>query len=232
MKKGIIMYKKILSIPLLLSLSLFIGCSNKSIKKETPKKQNETISESSFVGKVLVGTLTLLGTKGNIGKALRASKFGGNASGYFVGKKLSDMQKRYKAKEEELIVNILKIDEESSELKEKNSQLLAELTSMQTKIEKLKVDKELKESQKTLKQTAIKTKLQDKKKRLQQLLSKNSQVSKKIAFSKTKVNEYEYTKEDKKEILKSVALLEKNSKNYTQEINKNIASIDTMISTL
>jgi hypothetical protein len=227
------MYKKVLSISLLISLSLFIGCSNKSIEKKNPnKKQNETITETSLIGKVVVGTLTLLGTKGNIGKALNASRFGGNASSYFVGKKLSDMQKRYKAKEEELIANILKIDVESSELREKSSQLLVELNSMQNKIEALKAYKQIKESQKVLKQASIKTKLQDKKKRLQQLLSKNSQVSKKIAFSKTKVNEYEYTTEDKTEILKSAVLLEKNSQNYTQKISKNIASIDKMISTL
>jgi DNA repair exonuclease SbcCD ATPase subunit len=221
------MYKKISSIPLLIALSLFLGCSNKPVKK-----QNETMTESSFVGKVLVGTLTLLGTKGNIGKALNASRFGGNASSYFVGKKLSDMQKRYKAKEEELIANILKIDVESSELREKNSQLVVELDSMQKKIKALQADKELKENQKALKQASIKVTLQENKKRLQQLLSQNQQVSEKISFSKTKAKEYEYTKEDRKEILKSVALLEKSSQQYAQEINKNIASINTMISTL
>jgi len=221
------MYKKISSIPLLIALSLFLGCSNKPVKK-----QNETMTESSLVGKVLVGTLTLFGTKGNIGKALNASRFGGNASSYFVGKKLSDMQKRYKAKEEELIANILKIDVESSELREKNSQLLVELNSMQKKIEALKADKQLKESQKVLKQASIKTKLQEKKVRLERLLTQNRQVSEKIAFSKTKANQYEYTQEDRKEILKSVALLEKSSQSYTHDINKNIASINTMISTL
>ncbi|SFV51378.1 hypothetical protein MNB_SV-12-1006 [hydrothermal vent metagenome] len=221
------MYKKTSLISLLIILSLFLGCSNKSVEK-----QNETMTESSLVGKVLVGTLTLLGTKGNIGKALNASRFGGNASSYFVGKKLSDMQKRYKAKEKELIANILKIDVESNELREKNSQLVIELKSMQKKIEALKADKQLKESQKVMKQTSLKTKLQEKKVRLEQLLTQNRQVSKKIAFSKTKANQYEYTPKDRKEILKSVALLEKSSQSYTHDINKNIASIDKMISTL
>lgn len=224
------MYKKIFQFSLI--ISIFGGCANKSLSKENPpKKQNETITESSLIGKVLVGTLALLGT-GNVGKALKASKFGGNASGYFVGKKLSDMQKRYKEKEEELISNILQIDEESTELKEKNSQLLVELSSMQEKIEELNENKQIKESQKSVQQTAIKDKLEEKKKRLQSLLTKNRQVSKKIALSKSKANEYEYTKEDKKEILKSVAFLEKSSQNYEKDINKNIASIDNMISTL
>ena len=228
------MQKKITTISLLIYITLFSACSNKTVQKEesSTNRQNQTMSETSLVGKVLVGTLTLLGTKGNIGKALNASRFGGNASAYFMGKKLSDMQKRYKEKEEELIANIIKIDEESVELKEKNNQLLLELTSMQKKIKELKENKQLKESQRTLKQASIKTKLQEKKKRLQLLLTQNRQVSKKIAFSKSKANEYEYTTEDKKEILKSVAFLEKSSQNYTQNINKNIASIDKMISTI
>jgi len=225
------MYKKIFKISLI--ISIFGGCANKSLSKDSPpKKQNETITESSFIGKVLVGSLALLATGGNVGKAMKASKFGGNASGYFVGKKLSDMQKRYKEKEEELISNIIKIDEESTELKEKNSQILIELISMQEKIEELNENKQIKESQKSVRQKSIKNKLQDKKKNLLSLLSKNKQVSKKLALSKNKANEYKYTKEDKKEILKSVAFLEKNSQNYEKNINKNIASINKMISTL
>jgi len=228
------MQKKITTISLLISITLFSACSNKTLQQEenSKNKQNKTMTETSLAGKLLVGTLTLLGTKGNIGKALNASRFGGNASAYFMGKKLSDMQKRYKEKEEELIANIIKIDEESIELKKKNSQLLVELTSMQEKIEELKENKQLKESQKTLKQVSIKEKLQEKRKRLQLLLTQNREVFKKIAFSKSKAHEYEYTREDKKEILKSVAFLEKSSQNYTQDINKNIASIDNMINTL
>ncbi len=221
------MYKKVSSIPLIIALSLFLGCSNKPVKK-----QNETMTESSLVGKVLLGTLTLLGTKGNIGKALKASRFGGNASSYFVGKKLSDMQKRYKEKEQELISNIIQIDEESTELKKKNGQLLVELISIQEKIKELEENKQIKESQKIKKQTSIKNKLIEKKKSLQSLLSKNRQISKKVAFSKNKVNKYKYTKEDKKEILKSIAFLEKSSQNHAQNINKNIDSINKMISTL
>ena len=103
-------------------LPLLTNCSNRPIKKDhKATKQNETISESSFLGKLLIGTLTLYGTKGNIGKALKATRFGGNASGYFVGKNLSDMQKNYKEKEEELISNILKI-ENNFHLNEKRSE--------------------------------------------------------------------------------------------------------------
>ena len=222
------MYNKIFLTSILLSLYLFNGCANKS----TAKKQNETISESSFIGKLFIGTVALFATKGNIGKAMKASKFGGNASGYFVGKKLSDMQKRYKEKEEELITTIIKIDEESIELKEKSSQLKIELLSMKEEIDTLQSNKTIKEDQKLEEKTAIKRKLEEKRKNLQKLLEKNKAVSKKISLSKSKANKYEYTKEDKKEILKSVAFLEKSSKNYQKDINKNIHSINSMISAL
>jgi len=227
------MHKKIFYISICLSIFLFNGCSNRTVAKDSSaKKQNETITESSVLGKIFFAGVTLWGTKGNVGKAIKASKFGGTASGYFVGKKLSDMQKRYKEKEEALIANILKIDEESTALKEKSNQLETELVSMKEKIDTLQSNKTIKESQKREEKTSIKLKLEEKKKNLRKLLEKNKAVSKKISLSKNKANKYEYTKEDKKEILKSVAFLEKSSKSYQDDINKNISSIDSMISTL
>jgi len=225
------LYKKILMLSII--LPLLTNCSNRPIKKDhKATKQNETITESSFLGKLLIGTLTFYGTKGNIGKALKATKFGGNASGYLVGKKLSDMQKRYKEKEEELISNILQIDEDINNLKTKNNQLLVEIVSIQKEINTLGVNAQIRKRQKLDTQVSIKHRLQKQREKLQLLLISNKQVSKKIAFSKSKANEYDYTQEDKKEILQSVTFLEKESKDSTKNITKNIASIDKLISTL
>jgi predicted RNase H-like nuclease (RuvC/YqgF family) len=225
------MYKKIFLVLFPIYIFLFSSCSNKTVKqeKDPTQKQNETIKETSFLGKIMVGAVTFLGTKGNIGKTLKATKFGGTASAYLVGRRLSDMQKRYKEKEEELIANILKIDKESTELKEQNNKLLIELMFMKDKIEKLKENKVIEKQEKIEQQTALKSKLQQKREVLKLLLAKNKRISKKIALSKSKANEYKYTKEDKKEILKSVAFLEKNSQSYSKNINKSIDSINKTI---
>ena len=226
------MRKKIASISLILYISIFSSCSNKSIKpKPSPNQQNETIKESSLVGKILVGALTLYGT-GNVGKAIKSSKFAGNASGYFVGKKLSDMQKRYQAKEEELIADILLIDQESIDLKKRSEQLSTELTSMQSQVEELQSNRDIKESEKIIQNSSVKTKLLAKKEELQSLLKKNKAVSKKISFSKNKVKEYEYKKEDRAELLKSVNILAKSSQADKAKILEEIASIDRIIDTL
>jgi len=226
------MYKKMVLTSLILPVFLFTSCSNRSIKpKNNVNQQNETIKETSLMGKILVGALTLYGT-GNVGKAIKTSKFAGNASGYFVGKKLSDMQKRYKAKEEALIADILSIDQESIELQEKNEQLSTELLSMQSRVEELQRDKESKESEKVTQKASVKNKLIKKRAELKQLLKKHQAVSKKISFSKNKVKEYEYTKEDRAELLKSVNILAKSSRSSEEKITQNIASIDRIIDTL
>jgi len=222
-------------VSLLISTSFFSACSNRAVKKDDNITGTQTVKETTFVGKLLVGALTLYGTGGNIEKALKATKFAGNASGYHVGEKLAIIQKKYKDKEESLIEKILQIDTESNELKEKILQLTENLVTMQEEIENLeknKIKKENIKKEKEFKQVALKKKLKQKKNRLEILLNENKKISKKISFSKRKANEYKYEAEDKKEILKSISFLEKSSKNHENSILQEISSLDKMISTL
>ena len=230
------MYKKILLLSIPFYITFFSACSNKEPEQNNSnkqvKKQNSTINETSIVGKIVVGALAFYATKGNIGKTMKATKFGGTASGYFVGRKLSNMQKRYKEKEEQLIADIIKIEEESIELKEKNSNLSSDLSLMEEKITKLKTDKTLRVSEKKVEKEALRSKLEKQKKKLQALLLKNKKISDKISYSKGKANEYNYKKEDKKEIIKSVNMLKKSSEKFATNINININSIDEILKTL
>jgi len=230
------MYKKLLLFSIPLYITLFSACSNKTPNqnnnKEQVAKENATIKESSILGKIVVGALTLYGTGGNIGKTLKATKFAGNASGYFVGRKLSNMQKKYKEKEEKLIGDIIKIEEESIEIREKNVKLTSDLSSIETKIIKLKENKTVKEEETRSEKGALKEKLEKKRKALEALLIKNKKISKKIAHSKNKANEYNYKTEDKKEIIASVNVLMNNSEKFSTKINKDIASIDKILKTL
>lgn len=219
-----------LSLSLLITIPLFTSCSNRIITADTNTTKTQTTTESTLVSKLLIGALTFYGTKGDIEKTFKATKFGGNASGYYVGQKLSAIQKSYKDKEEALIQEILEIDVESYELKEKNLQLAKDLKSMTQTIEKLENSKSIKEKQ--LAKLSLKSKLEKKKTSLETLLKQNEQIRKKISFSKSKANEYEYKEEDKKEILKSISFLEKSSQEYQNNLLKDIQSLDQTISTL
>lgn len=228
------MQKKYISI--ILSLYLCTGCSNKVIKQEKESanvtQENQTIKESSLLGKILVGTLTFLGTKGNLQKTFEATKFGGNASGYFVGKKLSDIQKKYKDKEEVLISQIIQIDEESTDLQTKNTQLNNNLLQLEENIKTIENNKILKESEKKSQQLLIRKQLKKEKEKFKKLLSQNHKLSQKISFSKEKTNEYNYSKEDKRELLESVSFLEKNTQSFEKKITQKLNTVNSLIATI
>lgn len=215
---------------------LFLACSNRVIPKEEKTtqipKENQTIKESSLFGKVLVGALTFLGTKGNLQKTFEATKFGGNASGYFVGKKLSDIQKKYKDKEENLISKIIKIDQESTDLQTKNIQLNKNLLVLTQNIETLKNNKNIKKSEKKSQQLVLGNSLKKEKEKLKELLNQNHKLSQKISFSKGKTNEYNYSKEDKKELLEGVAFLEKNTQDFDKQLTQKLNTIDNLIQSI
>jgi len=229
------MYSKLYLIPLTLSILLFSACSNKVIGKETNatqrNKENETIKESSFIGKVVVGTFTFLATK-NLKKSFEATKFGGTASGYFIGKKLSNMQKKYKDKEEMLISKIINIDQESVKLQTKNIELNKNLLELEQNLELVKKSKAFKKSEKKSQELLLKNNFQEKKEKLQIFLNENHKLSQKISSSKAKVNEYNYSKEDKKELLKSVSFLEKITQDFDKEINNKLSIINKLIKTI
>jgi len=225
--------KKTLKLLYISPMLLVLGCSTTpSPEKNTQSEKSETTKETSAIGKVLIGALVFLGTKGDVAKALKATKFGGNAVGYFAGEKLTTMQKSYKEKEETLIGQILTINEASERLKEQNSQLSENLLLMDEEITQLEKDKTLKTTEQKELKANLNSKLTAQKERLTLLRSDNEKLKEQILNSKKKSKAYNYKSEDKEEILKSIEFLNTQSKEQETSINENLRSINTLLAKL
>jgi uncharacterized protein YoxC len=186
-----------------------------------------TALQSAAGGALLGGAIAYWQTGGDMKKvALIATA--GAAVGYLIGQKLAEIQKNYKGEENALISNIIKVEEESINLRAKNEELTGSINAIENEITILKENKLLNAKKKT----ALTNQLQEKRNSLESLLTKNQDLSSKISNSKSKVEEYEYTDEHKQDLLSSVDTLSKQVKTSTNAINKDISSIDNILASL
>jgi len=241
--------KTIISLSLISTLS-FTGCMTPNIPSTTNKNNKtqeggEGTQLMSTLGGALMGVLSVyVGNKiKNIDKKetqeekeIREEKekkqmlggfLIGGAAGYFIGGKLADMQKRYKGEEEVLISKILKIDKLSDDLKNKNKNLLYELNELENKFTNLKSMKHEQNSNKLKLKRQLISKLTIKKQNIKDLLHKYEGLSTQIYNSRLRVNQYEYKKQDKKEILEYIEKLSNNSQQQKNELHTKIALINS-----
>ena len=218
------MYRK-RTILLLTSITLFVGCASASkalsdFRNKSSEGGDNTALQASIVGGVVIGGLSYLSSDKD-GTTTLIGATGGAVGGYMIGRKLAKMQKRYKGEENELIANIIEIDDESKALEKKNLQLSRDIAIIEEKIELLDKQKSSKNREKQL----LKSTLNNRKSELKKVLIQYQMVDKKIANSKSKISQYEYSDKDKKNLLKSVDILAKASAQSIKDIKKKLITI-------